>query len=67
MGLGNEDDVHTAHWHGVTVQERSKRQADALVLLPGVTYTVDSIADNPGTWLFHCHVSTYTPIHAAMF
>jgi hypothetical protein len=61
MGLGNEDDVHTAHWHGITVQKRNRRNVDSLVIVPGVTHTVDSLADNPGNWLMHCHVSPCPP------
>jgi len=28
-------------------------------LLPGSMKTVDMIADNPGTWMFHCHVEDH--------
>jgi hypothetical protein len=28
-------------------------------LLPGSMTTVDMLADNPGTWMFHCHVEDH--------
>jgi hypothetical protein len=28
-------------------------------LLPGQTETVDMLADNPGTWMFQCHVADH--------
>jgi hypothetical protein len=35
------------------------RTADVIELLPGSMVTVDMLADNPGTWLFHCHVADH--------
>jgi len=58
LGMGNEIDVHTAHWHGETVVE-SMRSTDVVELLPGSMRTADMIADNPGTWMFHCHVEDH--------
>jgi hypothetical protein len=58
LGMGNQIDLHTPHWHGETVTEGG-RNADVIELLPGSTKTVDMIADNPGTWLFHCHVEDH--------
>jgi FtsP/CotA-like multicopper oxidase with cupredoxin domain len=63
IGLGNEVDLHTPHWHGVTVLERGRR-ADVVNLLPASHVTVDMKPDDPGTWLFHCHVNDH--IHAGM-
>jgi manganese oxidase len=56
LGMGNEVDLHTAHWHGKTVRVGQHR-TDVIELLPGSMVTVDMLADNPGTWLFHCHVA----------
>jgi hypothetical protein len=53
--MGSERDLHTPHWHGKTV-EYQRRYTDVVELLPASMATVDMIADNPGTWLFHCHV-----------
>jgi hypothetical protein len=58
LGMGNEIDLHTPHWHGETVTEGG-RNADVIELLPGSMKTVDMIADNPGTWMFHCHVEDH--------
>ena len=58
LGMGNEIDLHSAHWHGETVIE-SGRHTDVIELLPGSMKTADMIADNPGTWMFHCHVEDH--------
>lgn len=58
LGMGNEIDLHTPHWHGETVTD-GKRNTDVIELLPGSMTTVDMLADNPGTWMFHCHVEDH--------
>lgn len=58
LGMGNEIDLHTPHWHGETVTEGGKH-TDVIELLPGSMKTVDMLADNPGTWMFHCHVGEH--------
>jgi hypothetical protein len=58
LGMGSEQDLHTPHWHGKTVRDKS-RTTDVIELLPGSMVTVDMLADNPGTWLFHCHVADH--------
>lgn len=58
LGMGNEIDVHTPHWHGETVTD-GKRNTDVIELLPGSMQTVDMLADNPGSWMFHCHVDDH--------
>ena len=58
LGMGNEVDLHTGHWHGKTVLA-SGRRTDVIELLPGSMMTADMIADNPGTWLYHCHVADH--------
>jgi hypothetical protein len=59
FGLGSENDQHTAHWHGLRVVEEGRRGTDVVDLLPGTMKTADMLADNPGQWLFHCHVSEH--------
>jgi FtsP/CotA-like multicopper oxidase with cupredoxin domain len=56
--MGNERDLHSAHWHGKTVMHHG-RSEDVIPLLPGQTETVDMLADNPGTWMFQCHVADH--------
>lgn len=58
LGMGNEIDLHTPHWHGETVSD-GRRNTDVIELLPGSMTAVDMIADNPGTWMFHCHVEDH--------
>lgn len=57
--LGEENGLHTAHWHGARVLEEGRRVVDVVSLLPGETKVADQLADNPGTWLLHCHVSDH--------
>lgn len=58
ISLGTEVDLHTPHWHGMTVLERGHR-TDVLELLPASMRSVDMVPDNPGTWMFHCHVNDH--------
>jgi len=58
IGMGTEVDIHTPHWHGVTLLHNAQR-IDVAEILPATTKTFDMIADNPGTWLFHCHVNDH--------
>jgi hypothetical protein len=59
FGLGSEQDFHTAHWHGLRVVEEGRRRTDNVELLPASMKVADMVADNPGTWLFHCHVAEH--------
>src|SRR5581483_1493689 len=58
MGMGNEKDLHTPHWHAKTVLSHN-RHTDVIELLPASMVTADMVADNPGTWLFHCQVADH--------
>jgi hypothetical protein len=58
LGMGNEKDLHSPHWHGKTVSTGS-RNTDVIELLPGSMVTVEMNADNPGSWMFHCHVGDH--------
>ena len=58
MGMGTEVDLHTPHWHGNTVlfhghAHRRRRVA------AGDTLVADMKPDDPGTWLYHCHVNDH--------
>jgi FtsP/CotA-like multicopper oxidase with cupredoxin domain len=55
LGMRNEKDIHTAHWHGKTVRQGG-RNTD---VIEGSMVTADMLADNPGTWLMHCHVADH--------
>jgi FtsP/CotA-like multicopper oxidase with cupredoxin domain len=58
IGLGNEPDIHTAHWHGNTVLHEGRRK-DVVSVLPAEHVQVDMVPDNPGIWLLHCHVDDH--------
>lgn len=58
FALGSETDFHTAHWHGLRVVE-SGHHTDVVELLPASMKVADMVADNPGKWLFHCHVAEH--------
>lgn len=58
VGMGTEVDMHTAHWHGKTVLNAGRR-TDVINLLPATMISVDMLADNPGRWLYHCHVTDH--------
>lgn len=58
LAMGNEQDLHTPHWHGKTVSN-PQRTTDVVELMPGSMATWDMLADNPGTWMFHCHVADH--------
>jgi hephaestin len=58
MAMGTEVDLHTPHWHGNTVLVGGMRM-DAVDLLPASMVVADMTPDDPGTWLFHCHVNDH--------
>ena len=55
LGFGNEVDLHTPHWHGQSLLWLGMR-TDIVELLPASMKVLDMIPDNPGVWLYHCHV-----------
>uniref|UniRef100_A0A8C4UI91 ferroxidase n=1 Tax=Falco tinnunculus TaxID=100819 RepID=A0A8C4UI91_FALTI len=63
IGMGNEVDIHTVHFHAQTFIFKDHR-GDVYDLFPGTFQTVELVAENPGTWLLHCHVADH--IHAGM-
>ncbi|HUL11171.1 MAG TPA: multicopper oxidase domain-containing protein [Methylococcaceae bacterium] len=58
LALGTEVDLHTPHWHGNTLLSGGQR-VDVVNLLPGTHVTADMKADNPGVWMYHCHVNDH--------
>jgi FtsP/CotA-like multicopper oxidase with cupredoxin domain len=48
-------DTHTAHWHGQTATVAHMR-TDMVMLTPMMSAIADMVPDNPGVWLFHCHM-----------
>ncbi|KAI1893976.1 hypothetical protein AGOR_G00129200 [Albula goreensis] len=66
LGMGNEVDMHTVHFHAQSFIYKTDHihRADVYDLFPGTFQTVELTAGNPGTWLLHCHVTDH--IHAGM-
>jgi hypothetical protein len=58
MSMGTEVDLHTPHWHGNTVTVGGMRM-DTVSLLPASMVVADMVPDDPGIWLFHCHVNDH--------
>jgi len=58
MTIGFGFNFHTPHWHGNTVLW-AKQRTDVIPLSPAQMVTADMVPDNPGTWLYHCHVSDH--------
>lgn len=51
-------EMHAPHWHGQTVVANHMR-TDVLSLTTMEMVTAEMVPDNPGTWLFHCHVAPH--------
>ncbi|XP_040610575.1 ceruloplasmin isoform X1 [Mesocricetus auratus] len=66
MGMGNEIDLHTVHFHGHSFQykHRGTYSSDVFDLFPGTYQTLEMFPQTPGTWLLHCHVTDH--VHAGM-
>jgi hephaestin len=58
MSMGTEVDLHTPHWHGNDVTVNGMR-TDVISLLPATMVVADMVPDDPGIWLFHCHVNDH--------
>eukprot|EP01025_Chloroclados_australasicus_P051430 TRINITY_DN5987_c0_g1_i1.p1 TRINITY_DN5987_c0_g1~~TRINITY_DN5987_c0_g1_i1.p1 ORF type:complete len:1042 (-),score=143.59 TRINITY_DN5987_c0_g1_i1:209-3334(-) len=58
FGVGNEIDVHNAHWHG-NVLDLNNRTVDDIIVLPGTNEVLDMKPQSPGLWLLHCHVNEH--------
>ena len=61
LGLGASEDIHTVHFHGQSFTYKTKQahELDVIEVFPGTYETVEMHAENPGTWLLHCHVTEH--------
>jgi hephaestin len=59
MSMGTEVDLHTPHWHGNVVTTTMGMRTDVLSLLAGNMVTADMTPDDPGVWLYHCHINDH--------
>ncbi|MBI2765921.1 MAG: copper oxidase [Chloroflexi bacterium] len=58
--------THPMHLHGASfkivatdgnpVPEAAQLTKDTIAISPGERYDIEFVADNPGTWVLHCHV-----------
>jgi len=57
MGSTNFE-FHAPHWHG-NVVDIDQMRTDVAAILPMGMAIADMTPDNPGVWLFHCHVGAH--------
>jgi FtsP/CotA-like multicopper oxidase with cupredoxin domain len=55
--LGKE--FHAFHLHGHRWPDAAGRSIDVVLLGPAVAQSFDFVANNPGKWLYHCHVTDH--------
>jgi FtsP/CotA-like multicopper oxidase with cupredoxin domain len=58
MSIGGIIQGHTPHWHGNVVLAKGHR-TDVVTLAQAEMITADMIPDNPGIWMYHCHVDEH--------
>lgn len=56
MAIGTE--FHTFHIHGYRWDEGGK-SADVHVIGPASSWSTEFVANNPGVWMYHCHVDDH--------
>jgi manganese oxidase len=61
--LGFAFNFHTPHWHGNVVTVAGQH-TDVVSISPAQMLTADMRPDDPGTWMFHCHISDH--MHGGM-
>jgi len=58
MSIGGIIQGHTPHWHGNVVLTHGHR-TDVVTLAQAEMISADMIPDNPGIWMYHCHVDEH--------
>ena len=64
MSTMSDYDVHAPHWHGETVTINGMR-TDTAQLGPMGMIVADMVPDNPGVWLYHCHLNVHLQLGMA--
>jgi FtsP/CotA-like multicopper oxidase with cupredoxin domain len=54
--IGMDQNFHTFHVHGHRWRDSAGALVDCPTLGPNETITASFVEDNPGRWLYHCHV-----------
>jgi manganese oxidase len=62
--FGLDDTFHTFHIHGHRWTNAAGEVVDNVTLGPGDAITAEFVEDNPGRWLYHCHV--FSHLHMGM-
>lgn len=55
---GTNFEIHAPHWHG-NVLSANKMRLDVMEILTMGMQVADMVPDDPGIWMFHCHVSNH--------
>ncbi|MGH9643956.1 MAG: multicopper oxidase domain-containing protein, partial [Terriglobales bacterium] len=58
ISIGGLVDGHTPHWHGNVVLVKGHR-TDVVHLAQAEMEVADMVPDNPGIWMYHCHVDDH--------
>ncbi|MBZ5706176.1 MAG: multicopper oxidase domain-containing protein [Acidobacteriia bacterium] len=56
--LGGIVNGHNPHWHGNVVLAKGRR-TDVLSISPAEMITADMVPDDPGIWMYHCHIDDH--------
>lgn len=59
-----DDHFHTFHIHGHRWKDADGTIIDTKTMGPGESFTFEFTEDNPGRWLYHCHV--FSHLHQGM-
>lgn len=51
-------ELHAPHWHGNVVVAQHMKM-DNVTLGTMAMLIADMVPDNPGVWLFHCHIEPH--------
>jgi FtsP/CotA-like multicopper oxidase with cupredoxin domain len=57
--IGMDSNFHTFHIHGHRWKDPAGANVDNPPMGPNETVTARFVEDNPGRWLYHCHVFTH--------
>ncbi len=57
--IGMDQNFHTFHIHGHRWRNSAGALEDCPTVGPNETITASFVEDNPGRWLYHCHVAPH--------
>jgi FtsP/CotA-like multicopper oxidase with cupredoxin domain len=59
--IGMDSNFHTFHIHGHRWRDAAGAFVDNPAMGPDIPVTARFVEDNPGRWLYHCHVFSHMP------